>query len=97
MNRKLVNQICDYLIEKKYNHRLEIMVSSRVDTVHAPTLKKMREAGIRWICFGVESGNQRILDSISKGITIEQIKNAFNKANDAGLYVAGNYMIGHLG
>ncbi len=97
VNRKLVHQICDYLIEKKYNHRLEIMVSSRVDTVHTPTLKKMRQAGIRWICFGVESGNQRILDSISKGITIEQIKNAFHKANDAGLYVAGNYMIGHLG
>ena len=96
-NRKVVNEICDYLIEKGYNNLLEIMVSARVDMVHAPTLKKMRHAGIRWICFGVESGNQQILDKMQKNISIEQIRKAFALANEADLFVAGNFMIGHLG
>jgi len=96
-NRKMVNQICDYIIEKGYNRKLEIMVSSRVDSIHLPTLKKMRQAGIRWICFGVESGNQIVLDRMQKKITIKQIKEAYNKANTAGLFIAGNFMIGHLG
>lgn len=96
-NRKFVSQICDYLIEKGYNQRLEIMVSARVDAVHGPTFKKMREAGVNWICFGVESGSQKILDKMHKNITIDQIKNAFKEADAAGLFVAGNYMIGHIG
>ena len=96
-NRKMVNNICDYLIEKGYNKKLEIMISARADTAHGPTYKKMRQAGIRWICFGVESGSQRILDKMNKRMTIDQIKNAFNEANKAGLYIAGNYMLGHIG
>jgi radical SAM superfamily enzyme YgiQ (UPF0313 family) len=96
-NRKVVNDVCDFLIERGYNRRIEIMVSARVDTVHGPTLRKMREAGIRWICFGVESGNQDILDRMGKHITLEQIRRAFALAREAGLFVAGNFMIGHIG
>ena len=96
-NRKLVNDICDYIIEKGYHKRLEIMVSSRVDTVHTPTLRKMREASVRWICFGVESGNQEILNRMYKRITIEQIRKAYAASREAGLFIAGNFMIGHLG
>jgi anaerobic magnesium-protoporphyrin IX monomethyl ester cyclase len=96
-NRFLVNEICNYLINKGYNKRLEIMVSSRVDTVELATLRHMRQAGMRWICFGVESGNQSILDRMGKKITLECIRKAFNYANTAGLFVAGNYMIGHIG
>ncbi|MCX5910066.1 MAG: radical SAM protein, partial [Deltaproteobacteria bacterium] len=86
-----------FLIARGYNRRLEIMVSARVDTTHAPTLRRMREAGIRWICFGVESGNQQILDRMGKQIKIEQIRRAYAMARAAGLFVAGNFMIGHLG
>lgn len=95
-NRKIVNDLCDFLIERGYHKQVEIMVSSRVDTIHESTLKRMREAGVRWICFGVESGNQHILDRMRKNISIKQIKDAFRLSNSAGLYVAGNFMIGHL-
>lgn len=96
-NRKMVNEICDYLIAKGYSNKLEIMVSSRVDTIHLPTLIKMRQASVRWICFGVESGNQEILNRISKRITVQQIRNAFKMSRQAGLFIAGNFMIGHVG
>ena len=96
-NRKMVNDICDYIIEKGYDKRLEIMVSSRADTVHLPTLKKMRQASVRWICFGVESGSQEILDRMNKHITIAQIKKAYALSREAGLFIAGNFMLGNLG
>ena len=32
-----------------------------------------------------------------KNISIRQIRDAFHRAHEAGLFVAGNYMIGHLG
>ncbi len=96
-NRRMVHEVCDHLIHKGYHKKLEIMVSSRVDTIHPETLRKMRLAGVRWVCFGVESGNQQILDRMGKKIKIAQVKEAFRKAREAGLFVAGNFMIGHLG
>jgi radical SAM superfamily enzyme YgiQ (UPF0313 family) len=57
----------------------------------------MREASVRWICFGVESGNQEILNRMYKRITIEQIRKAYAASREAGLFIAGNFMIGHLG
>ena len=93
----MVNDICDYIIEKGYDKRLEIMVSSRADTVHLPTLKKMRQASVRWICFGVESGSQEIFDRMNKHITIAQIKKAYALSREAGLFIAGNFMLGNLG
>jgi len=96
-NRRMVTDICDYIISKGYSNRLEIMVSSRVDTVYMPTLKRMREAGVRWICFGVESGNQAILDRMYKRVTLDQTRKAFTMAREAGLFIAGNFMLGHLG
>jgi anaerobic magnesium-protoporphyrin IX monomethyl ester cyclase len=96
-NRKMVEDICDYIIEKGYHQRLEIMVSSRVDTVHPPTLHKMRQAGVRWICFGVESGNDEMLKRMHKNITVEQVRRAFRLAREAGLFIVGNFMVGHIG
>lgn len=96
-NRKVVNEICDYLIEKGYNQKIEIMCSSRCDTVHLPTLQNMRKAGFRWICFGVESGNQKILDAMHKNIKLENIYKSHELAHKAGLFIVSNYMIGHIG
>jgi len=96
-NRRMVEALCDYIVEQGYHTRLEIMVSSRVDTIHPPTLKKMRAAGVRWICFGIESANQGILDRMGKKISVEEIRKAYHLVREAGIFAAGNFMIGHIG
>ncbi|MBF0245105.1 MAG: cobalamin-dependent protein [Planctomycetes bacterium] len=96
-NRQMVEKICHYLIDKGFHRRLEIMVSSRVDTIHPSTLQKMRHAGVRWICFGVESGNDDMLKRMRKNITVEQIKQAFKAAREAKLFIVGNFMLGNVG
>ncbi|MFH1786557.1 MAG: radical SAM protein [archaeon] len=52
-------------------------VNSRVDTLNEEKIKLLKKAGCIGISFGVESGSQKILDTLRKGITIEQIKNTF--------------------
>lgn len=96
-NRRQVNEICDYIIEKGYHKRVQSMVGARVDVIHIPTLIKMRRANFTWIGFGVESGSQPILDRMKKRISLDQIRHAFKVTNDMGFYVTGNFMIGHLG
>ena len=57
-------------------------------------LSKMKKAGCYRVVFGIESGNQQILDNIKKGITIKQIFEAIHSAKKAGLEVWGAFMIG---
>jgi radical SAM superfamily enzyme YgiQ (UPF0313 family) len=73
INKKLVEKLCDFLIEKKYDFHWTCQ--TRFDTVDLNLLKKMKRAGCKIIHFGVESGSQKILDKTKKQITIEQMKN----------------------
>ena len=56
---------------------LEWGCSSRIDLVDRDLLQTMRRSGCSTIYYGVESGSQRILDYIRKGITLAQINRAF--------------------
>jgi len=55
----------------------------------------MKRCGCEKVAFGVESGSQRLLDLIGKGITVEQVRNAVYWAKQAGIkHIEGNFIIG---
>ena len=58
------------------------------------TLKAMKEAGCRLLVVGFESGDQNILDNISKGITVEQGLEFMRNCRQLGLVVHGDFIIG---
>lgn len=87
-------KICDLLIEKKVGISWSTITGIRVDRVDEELLIKMKKAGCYRVYFGIESGNQRILKNIKKGITLEQVKQSVKWAKQAGLEVAGYFMIG---
>ena len=66
----------------------------RVDRVNADILKRMYAAGCRRIHYGIESGNQEVLQRISKGIKLDQVRLAVRWAKDAGIQVKGYFMLG---
>lgn len=49
----------------------------RVSDAKEDVLRAMKDAGCNFIGFGVESGNQEILNKTKKGITLEQVRKAF--------------------
>ena len=68
---------------------------TRVNTVTPDLLKLMKRSGCTKVAFGVESGSQRMLDLMGKGITVEQVRNAVNWAKQAGIkHIEGNFIIG---
>ena len=95
VDRKRMDCLCDYFILAKKDFLW--MCNSRVNTVTPHLLKKMYRAGCCKIDFGVESGNQDILNNIKKGITIEQVIKAHRWAKEAGLVVSSFFMVGNLG
>ncbi|MBI2857546.1 MAG: radical SAM protein [Chloroflexi bacterium] len=66
----------------------------RVDTVNRDLLEEMRRSGCTDVWMGVESGSPTILREIQKGITVEQIRNVFRWAREAGLRRRAYLMLG---
>ena len=54
----------------------------------------MKKAGVRHIYYGLESGNQDVLDYYNKKITIDQIKNALKLANKMNFVTLGYFIFG---
>jgi anaerobic magnesium-protoporphyrin IX monomethyl ester cyclase len=68
--------------------------SACVNQVDPELLRAFREAGCWAMLFGVESGVQRNLNTLRKGITLPQVRNAVRSAKDAGLRVQTTFMFG---
>jgi len=68
--------------------------SACVNQVDKPLLKAFKEAGCWAMLFGAESGVQKNLNAIRKGITIEQTRKAVRTAKEVGLYVLTPFLFG---
>lgn len=54
----------------------------------------MKEAGCMRVDYGIECGNQKMLDLIQKNFTMEQVRNAVRWTNEAGIECEGLFIIG---
>lgn len=69
-------------------------VSACVNQVDKPLLKALKEAGCWAILFGAESGVQKNLNTVKKGITLAQTEKAVRMAKEVGLKVTASFMFG---
>ena len=68
-------------------------INARANTDYE-TLKVMREAGLRHVVVGFESGNAQILKNIKKGVTKEQALKFAKDCKKLGLSVHGAFIMG---
>jgi radical SAM superfamily enzyme YgiQ (UPF0313 family) len=96
IDRQRVLDLCDRLIGEGLNRVPWIMINGiRANLVDEELLGRMREAGCIRTAFGVESGNQEILDRvIDKHQTLDQVREAFRAAKAVGMETIGFFIIG---
>jgi radical SAM superfamily enzyme YgiQ (UPF0313 family) len=70
---------------------------SRADLLRAPVVGALRRAGCRTVWIGAESGSQRVLDAMEKGIRVEQIRDAARLLHEAGIEVGFFLQFGYPG
>lgn len=92
INRENVKKICNILIEKKFDFKW--CCQTRVDSIDYELLKKMKLAGCELIHFGVESGSERILKSIDKKVTLNQIENSIRITKKVGIKTVCFFIFG---
>lgn len=92
LDRNRVSEFCNLL--KKRNLNAAWFCNGRVNLMTKELLEAMYEAGCREIAYGMESGNQQMLDSLKKNITLDQVRDVVNWTKDAGISANGYFMIG---
>jgi anaerobic magnesium-protoporphyrin IX monomethyl ester cyclase len=86
------HKILDGLIQA--GSELELFITGRVDNVDRELYRKMAKAGVKFISFGIESGNQDVLDYYHKRITLSQIRKAIDLAREMKIITWGNFIFG---
>lgn len=92
MNKRRVRELCEGIVREKLDVRW--YCNTRVHLVDPDLLRTMRSAGCSGISFGVESGNQRMLDTVSKQATVAQAEDAIRSAKAAGIKTYCAFILG---
>lgn len=95
INQERVWDICWGIIKNKLNIKFD--VRTRVDTIDKHTLLQLKRAGMKQIRLGIESGVQRVLDRLGKGIALQQTENAFMWCKKLNIETVGYAMVGNPG
>ena len=91
VNHSWVKKFCNMLIEEKLS--ITWSCYSRVDMVNREILDILAKAGCWSIFYGLESGVQRLLDLVDKGITLAQSETAIRLTHEAGIETRGSFML----
>jgi len=92
-DKKRANKIFDMLLESDIN--IDFLIEgARVDIADKNLYIKMKKAGVKLIFYGLESGNQDVLDFYNKNITLQQIKKATTLAREMDFFIAAGFIIG---
>ncbi len=74
VNRARVIELCEVIRRKGLD--ITWRCATRVDLIDTELIKEMKKAGCSGLHLGIETGSQRMLKCIKKGITLDQVKNA---------------------
>jgi anaerobic magnesium-protoporphyrin IX monomethyl ester cyclase len=93
INRKWSMQFFDEIQRRGAQHPFECL--SRVDLVDKDILAGLKKSGCFRVWYGAESGSQKVLDSMTKGTTIEQVREASRLTQQMGIQAGFFILLGY--
>lgn len=87
-------ELCEEIISRGLQDKISWSVEMRVRPVDLEIFQKIKAAGCKKVCFGIESGSQEILNQIKKGFTLKDVREAVAMARSADLEVDGFFILG---
>ena len=92
-DNKRAHEIFDKLIES--DTKIDILIEgARTDSADRELYKKMKKAGVTFISYGIESGNQDVLDFYNKKATLNKIRETVNLAREMGFFLSASFILG---
>ena len=97
LDMKRAEEILNGIVKANLKLCLRFSNGLRIDKINEKLLEKMKRAGTEYIAYGIESGDQQILDRIPKHIKLEEIREVIEMTKRVGIEVTGFFMFGLLG
>jgi anaerobic magnesium-protoporphyrin IX monomethyl ester cyclase len=92
VDQQRVMEICEEITNRELDVAWTCL--GRINHMNETILKAMAKAGCWQIDYGIESGNQLILNGITKGQTLEMVRRVVGITHKAGIGVRGFFMLG---
>ena len=100
MSQERAFEICDEIIGRNLHKKVsfECQVRANRACVSLELFRRMGEASFVDLTFGVESGSDRVMESLRKSLTVQEAREAIRLARQAGIpTVTGFFMVGNWG
>jgi len=95
LNERHTLGICDKIIERGYGDTLNIWCYGRVDQTKEKFLEKLRRAGFKWICLGIESFSDHVRDGVDKNeYGLKDIMDTCARIQNHDINIIANYIFG---
>lgn len=95
LDPKRMEAICDGIFERGLDISWATPNGVDINTLNKGLLKKMRDSGCYWLCFGLEHGDPYFREKIiGKPISADHAKNVIKWANELGIWTNGFFIIG---
>ena len=94
LNKERTLEICRAIQDGGFNLSLSFANGIRADSVDEEVLRALKDTGFEDLGFGVETGDEKILESIKKSTTKDSMRRAFKMAKRFGFNTWGFFMIG---
>lgn len=91
-DKEWVKTLCKKIIEE--NLKISWSATTRVSTIDYETALLMKKSGCKYVCMGIESGNQDILNKANKQLDLSQAKKVHKMLKKLGLKTLTHYIIG---
>ena len=92
LNKKRVHEICEALQDEAMP--IHWSCTTRCDAINPEMLREMMAAGCSVVTVGIETGSERMLEEMKKGIVLDDVYRAADMLDDAGLDWHAFFMIG---
>lgn len=96
LNHEWAMAIFDGICSRGLNKEMVFRITSRANEklLTAEFLKAAAKAGVWNIFYGVESGSPEMLQTMKKGITVEEIRRAARMTHEAGIQLECSFVVG---
>lgn len=95
LRKEFLLEFCQKYIDRKIGLPWSCPNGLRADKLDDEICKSLKKAGCYYVAVGVESGDEKMLMSINKSETLEEIERGINCLKRAKIVVQGNFIIGH--
>lgn len=92
INKKKVIELCEHLISADLKVSWDTM--TRADILTEDVVQLLKKAGCVGISIGIESGSERMLKIIDKGVDLEKVQSAFELLYKYDIPSGANFIIG---